>query len=109
MVRAFEKGDERKLNKEVRRVGRCAAPGCALTCTTRLAAPLPTTTQEFGRLHAFLTGVQASFSYFDKDRTNSLGQDEVAAALKQTGPRHGGLRAQQACVLHVTPHGCSVY
>ncbi len=51
------------------------------------------TLQEFSKLHGFLTSIQASFTYFDSDRTNTLAQNEVVAALRQAGAwRVGGIQ-----------------
>ncbi|KAL6765832.1 hypothetical protein V8C86DRAFT_2450115, partial [Haematococcus lacustris] len=41
--------------------------------------------QEFGALHNFLTSVQGSFSYFDRDRSQSLQSPEVSEALRHAG------------------------
>lgn len=40
---------------------------------------------EFGRLHEFLTNVQQSFEFFDKDCTGSLSFEEVSNALQHAG------------------------
>ena len=56
MVRAFDTRGRRKLNLE-----------------------------EFSKLHAFLTSVQNSFSYFDQDRSRTLQMNEVVQALKHAG------------------------
>jgi Ca2+-binding EF-hand superfamily protein len=41
--------------------------------------------QEFTRLHTFLTSIQATFVYFDRDRSQTLQSSEVIAALKHAG------------------------
>jgi len=41
--------------------------------------------QEFAKLHSFLTSVQQSFTYFDRDRSNTLEINEVLQALKHAG------------------------
>jgi hypothetical protein len=41
--------------------------------------------QEFAKLHSFLTSVQSSFFYFDKDRSRTLELSEVLQALKHAG------------------------
>lgn len=43
------------------------------------------TFDEFTKLHEFLTNVQASFDYFDHDRSNSLSYDEIHSALSHAG------------------------
>ena len=40
---------------------------------------------DFSRLHEFLTNVQHSFEYFDKDKSGSLSYDEIFAALQHAG------------------------
>lgn len=40
---------------------------------------------DFSRLHEFLTNVQHSFEYFDRDRSGSLSYDEIFAALQHAG------------------------
>ncbi|KAK9812460.1 hypothetical protein WJX73_001488 [Symbiochloris irregularis] len=46
--------------------------------------------QEFGALHAFLMNMQASFKYFDRDRSNSLDKQETFQALSHAGYRLDG-------------------
>eukprot|EP00775_Hariotina_reticulata_P010919 gene10918-11074_t len=41
--------------------------------------------EEFGQLHEFLTNVQQSFEFFDKDRSNTLNYDEISCALQHAG------------------------
>jgi Ca2+-binding EF-hand superfamily protein len=43
------------------------------------------TFEEFGKLHEFLTNVQQSFEFFDKDRSNSLNYEEISNALQHAG------------------------
>lgn len=43
------------------------------------------TFDEFGRLHEFLTNVQQSFEFFDRDRSNSLNYEEIRSALQHAG------------------------
>eukprot|EP00878_Enallax_costatus_P011154 GHUV01011648.1.p1 GENE.GHUV01011648.1~~GHUV01011648.1.p1 ORF type:complete len:111 (+),score=35.27 GHUV01011648.1:306-638(+) len=43
------------------------------------------TFDEFGKLHEFLTNVQQSFEFFDKDRSNSLNYEEISNALQHAG------------------------
>lgn len=41
--------------------------------------------EEFERLHAFLSNVQASFDFFDTDHSGRLSIDEINAALSRAG------------------------
>ncbi|KIZ04938.1 Peflin [Monoraphidium neglectum] len=41
--------------------------------------------EEFSKLHEFLTNVQASFDYFDRDHSNSLTVNEIGDALNHAG------------------------
>jgi Ca2+-binding EF-hand superfamily protein len=49
--------------------------------TSRGAISFP----DFARLHDFLSNVQHSFEYFDKDKSGSLSYDEIFAALQHAG------------------------
>lgn len=44
---------------------------------------------EFEELHGFLTNMQQSFLYFDRDRGGSLSQPEVYEALQHAGNEEG--------------------
>ena len=43
------------------------------------------TLDEFEKLHDFLSNIQTSFEYFDKDRNGTLSYDEIHMALTHAG------------------------